>query len=89
MEEALFRRSGQPELQPLVEASVQSLDFLISAVEEHARQTGARGLVGSSAVENDFHISWDKVTLRFKLRWRDAARTRNHQAGTCKGLFVA
>ena len=73
---------GHSEFQPLVKAAVQSPDPFVSSFDEHSRQTGARGLVGSSAIENDFLVLWYEVGLGFELRGRNSKCAGNHQPGT-------
>ncbi len=75
--------------QPLFESSVQGPNLLVTTIQEHARQTGARSLIGSRAVKDYFLLRRQAVYVLNKLRRRDSQGSGHRHVGTQKGVFGA
>jgi hypothetical protein len=80
---------GQTAALPFIETAVQGSHSLKAAIEQNARQTGARRLVGSGAVENYFLLFAQPVHVEIKLGGRDAHRSGDGHGGAQEGILVA
>ena len=60
------RLERQPHFSPRVEAADEGPDIFDAGFLEQERHTGARGFVGSGAVEDDVPIARDLLLARFQ-----------------------
>src|SRR5580765_8387781 len=83
------RLGWQSGLLPRAEPAVPSPNSFETAVQEYARQTGARGLARSGAVQNDLLIERHRIDVLLEITGWDPSRPRDHLRGAAKRLLAS
>ena len=60
-----------------------------AAVQKYARQTGARGLAGSGAIQNDLLVEWHRIDVSLEITGWYASRPWDHLRGPAKRILAS
>src|SRR5260221_5917720 len=74
---------------PRLKAPAKRPHAFEAAVQKYARQTGARGLAWSSAIQNDLLVERHGVDASLKFTRRDASRPRDHLRRPAERLLAS
>src|SRR6202011_5319251 len=76
-------------LLPRLKTPVECPDAFEAAVQEYARQTGARGLARSGAIQNDFLVERHRVDVPLVFAGWDASRPWDHLRRSAERLLAS
>src|SRR5438046_7867821 len=89
IEHSCGRLGRHPCLLPRPKAAVKRPNASETAIEEYARQTGARGFARSRAVENDLFVGRQRVDVALERARRDPPRAWNHERRPVERLLAS
>src|ERR1035441_9332373 len=73
-----FRLNWESSLLPCLQSALKSPHVFVSTLLKFLRQTGARALIWSSAVRDDWFVLGDTGKIFFELVYRHSDRSRQH-----------
>ena len=82
------RLGGQTGLLPCLKPALKGANAHETAIEQHVRQTGARGLARSGAVQHDLLVGRQRMDVMLEFAGRDPPRALDHLRGPAVGVLA-